>query len=190
VGELLLTLRRHNARPNHLHVVIEAPGFHKLITSLYPEGDPYLSSDVTFGVKKSLVVVSMNILHYLRRLRAFFCFLFALGADWLTISPERNLLKLTMKPRRENVDSRTAPNSSCSTMTLSSPLRTNGQQRVPNGRTNSTGLLLKVNGMTRVIRIRDKQYLYGNVELLVFYLVDHHDPVSCSMKKRSVVPPG
>lgn len=60
MGELLLTLRRHNARPNHLHVVIEAPGFHKLTTALYPEGDPYLSSDFVLGVKKSLVVVSMQ----------------------------------------------------------------------------------------------------------------------------------
>lgn len=56
VGELLLALGRHNARPNHLHVVINAPGFHKLTTALYLEGDPYLSNDVTFGVKKSLVV--------------------------------------------------------------------------------------------------------------------------------------
>jgi len=56
VGELLLTLGRHNARPSHLHVVIDAPGFHKLTTALYPEGDPYLSSDVIFGERKSLVV--------------------------------------------------------------------------------------------------------------------------------------
>ncbi len=40
-------------------MVIDAPGFHKLTTVLYPEGDPYLSSDVISGVKKSLVVVSM-----------------------------------------------------------------------------------------------------------------------------------
>jgi protocatechuate 3,4-dioxygenase beta subunit len=58
VGELLLTLGRHNVRPNHLHMMIEAPGFHKLVTSLYPEGDEFLSSDAVFGVKKSLVVVS------------------------------------------------------------------------------------------------------------------------------------
>jgi protocatechuate 3,4-dioxygenase beta subunit len=38
--------------------MIYAPGYHKLITALYPEGDPYLSSDVVSGVKKSLVVVS------------------------------------------------------------------------------------------------------------------------------------
>ena len=40
--------------------MIYAPGYHKLITALYPEGDPYLSSDVVSGVKKSLVVVSSH----------------------------------------------------------------------------------------------------------------------------------
>lgn len=58
MGDLLLTLGRHNVRPNHLHMMIEAGGFRKLTTSLYPEGDAFLSSDVVFGVKKSLVVVS------------------------------------------------------------------------------------------------------------------------------------
>jgi len=56
VGQLLLTLGRHNIRPNHLHIMIDAPGFHKLTTALYPEGDVFLSSDAVFGVKKSLVV--------------------------------------------------------------------------------------------------------------------------------------
>lgn len=58
VGELLLTLGRHNMRPNHLHLMVEAPGYRKLTTALYPEGDAYLTSDSVFGVKKSLVVVS------------------------------------------------------------------------------------------------------------------------------------
>jgi protocatechuate 3,4-dioxygenase beta subunit len=40
VGELLLAFGRHNARPMHLHVMMNAPGFHKLTTALYPEGDP------------------------------------------------------------------------------------------------------------------------------------------------------
>ena len=44
-------------RPNHLHMMIEAPGFRKLVTSLYPEGDAYMESDPVFGVKRSLVVV-------------------------------------------------------------------------------------------------------------------------------------
>ncbi|KAG1849967.1 Intradiol ring-cleavage dioxygenase [Suillus subluteus] len=56
VGELLLLLGRHNMRPNHLHMMVEAPGFHKLVTAFYPDGCDYLRSDSVFGVKKSLVV--------------------------------------------------------------------------------------------------------------------------------------
>lgn len=58
MGELLLALKRPNVRPNHLHMMIDAPGFRKLTTALYPEGDVNLPSDPVFGVKKSLVVVS------------------------------------------------------------------------------------------------------------------------------------
>ncbi|PIL34129.1 hypothetical protein GSI_03840 [Ganoderma sinense ZZ0214-1] len=56
VGELLLRMSRHNMRPNHLHIMVEAPGFRKLVTAFYPEGDTYIESDAVFGVKKSLVV--------------------------------------------------------------------------------------------------------------------------------------
>jgi len=56
VGELLLHLNRHNMRPNHLHVSIEAPGYRKLVTALYARGDKWISSDAVFGVKNSLVV--------------------------------------------------------------------------------------------------------------------------------------
>lgn len=61
VGDLLLALKRHNIRPNHLHMMIDAPGFRKLTTALYPEGDVYLPSDPVFGVKKSLVVKLVEI---------------------------------------------------------------------------------------------------------------------------------
>jgi protocatechuate 3,4-dioxygenase beta subunit len=57
VGDLLAAIGRHNMRPNHLHLMVEAPGFRKLVTALYPESDEWLASDVVFGVKKSLVVV-------------------------------------------------------------------------------------------------------------------------------------
>lgn len=40
-------------------MMFDAPGYRRLTTALYPEGDPYLSSDAVFGVKKSLVVVRM-----------------------------------------------------------------------------------------------------------------------------------
>ncbi|RDX48270.1 aromatic compound dioxygenase [Lentinus brumalis] len=56
VGQLLLAVGRHNMRPNHIHLIIEAPGFRKLITMFYPEGDTWLESDAVFAVKKSLVV--------------------------------------------------------------------------------------------------------------------------------------
>lgn len=44
-------------RPNHLHLMVEAPGFRKLVTALYPSGDEFLASDAVFGVKQGLVVV-------------------------------------------------------------------------------------------------------------------------------------
>ncbi|KAL6299228.1 aromatic compound dioxygenase [Sparassis latifolia] len=56
VGDMLLLLGRHNMRPNHLHFIVEAPGYNRLVTAVYPEGDDWLSSDAVFGVKKSLVV--------------------------------------------------------------------------------------------------------------------------------------
>jgi len=56
VGQLLIALGRHNMRPNHLHLTAEAHGYRKLVTALYPEGCPYITSDSVFGVKESLVV--------------------------------------------------------------------------------------------------------------------------------------
>lgn len=60
VGELLNHLRRHNMRPNHLHMMFDKSGFRRLTTALYPEGDPYNFSDAVFGVKRSLVIVSFS----------------------------------------------------------------------------------------------------------------------------------
>ncbi|KAJ7498093.1 intradiol ring-cleavage dioxygenase [Mycena galericulata] len=56
VGQLFNALGRHTYRPAHLHMMLEAPGFEKLITALYFKGDPYLTSDAVFGVKTSLIV--------------------------------------------------------------------------------------------------------------------------------------
>ena len=44
-------------RPSHLHMMVKAPGYRKLVTAFFPEGSQYLESDSVFGVKKSLVVV-------------------------------------------------------------------------------------------------------------------------------------
>lgn len=56
VGLILNRMGRHPMRPAHLHFIVSAPGFETAVTHLFVEGDPYLESDVVFGVKNSLVV--------------------------------------------------------------------------------------------------------------------------------------
>lgn len=55
VGRLLQALGRHPWRPAHLRCTITAPGYVPLATQVYRRGDPYLDSDVVFGVRHSLV---------------------------------------------------------------------------------------------------------------------------------------
>jgi hydroxyquinol 1,2-dioxygenase len=55
VGRMLLATGRHPWRPAHLHFLIRAEGFMTLITHLFREPDPYLDSDVVFGVRSSLI---------------------------------------------------------------------------------------------------------------------------------------
>ena len=55
VGRLLQSLDRHPWRPAHLHFMISAPGYERLITHVFRAGDRYLDSDAVFGVRSSLV---------------------------------------------------------------------------------------------------------------------------------------
>lgn len=55
VGRLLVASGRHPWRPAHVHFRIRAPGFRTLVTHLFRDPDPYLDSDVVFGVRSSLV---------------------------------------------------------------------------------------------------------------------------------------
>ncbi len=55
VGQMLLASGRHPWRPAHLHFKIDAPGHERLITHIFRDGDPYLDSDVVFGVRSSLI---------------------------------------------------------------------------------------------------------------------------------------
>jgi hydroxyquinol 1,2-dioxygenase len=55
VGKLLATAGRHPFRPAHVHFMIRAPRHAGLVTHLFIDGDPYLDSDVVFGVKDSLI---------------------------------------------------------------------------------------------------------------------------------------
>ena len=55
VGVMLAATGRHPWRPAHLHFMISAPGYQSLTTHIFRDGDPYLDSDVVFGVRSSLV---------------------------------------------------------------------------------------------------------------------------------------
>jgi catechol 1,2-dioxygenase len=55
VGKMLNSLGRHPYRPAHMHYMVRAEGFQKLVTHTFVGGDPYLNSDTVFGVKKTLV---------------------------------------------------------------------------------------------------------------------------------------
>ena len=55
VGALLKVQQRHCYRPAHLHFLIYKPGFKTLISQVYVNDDPYLDSDVQYGVTRTLV---------------------------------------------------------------------------------------------------------------------------------------
>ena len=55
VGRMLVASGRHPWRPAHVHFMISAPGYQTLITHLFKSPDPYLDSDVVFGVRSSLI---------------------------------------------------------------------------------------------------------------------------------------
>ncbi|KFG94364.1 hydroxyquinol 1,2-dioxygenase [Burkholderia paludis] len=55
VGWMLDALGRHPWRPAHLHFMIVAPGYERLITHVFRDGGPYLDSDAVFGVRSTLV---------------------------------------------------------------------------------------------------------------------------------------
>jgi protocatechuate 3,4-dioxygenase beta subunit len=56
VGDMLRAANRHPWRPAHTHFLITAPGYASLTTHIFDSIDPYLNSDVVFGVKDSLIV--------------------------------------------------------------------------------------------------------------------------------------
>lgn len=55
VGQLLRALGRHPYRPAHLHYILEAEGYDRLVTHIFDPDDPYIRSDAVFGVKESLL---------------------------------------------------------------------------------------------------------------------------------------
>jgi hydroxyquinol 1,2-dioxygenase len=55
VGDLLAATSRSPWRASHLHFMVTAPGYRRLVTHIFVEGDPQLADDSVFGVKESLI---------------------------------------------------------------------------------------------------------------------------------------
>ena len=56
VGELMQRSNISHFRPAHIHFVVEAPGYHRIVTHLFQRGDRYIDNDVVYGVKEPLIV--------------------------------------------------------------------------------------------------------------------------------------
>lgn len=55
VGAMLASLGRHPYRPAHMHFLVTAPGFQRIVTHTFVGDDAYLADDAVFGVKQTLV---------------------------------------------------------------------------------------------------------------------------------------
>jgi len=55
VGRMLDALGRSPWRPAHLQFSISAPGYERLVTQVFRQGDRHLDADAVFGVRRSLV---------------------------------------------------------------------------------------------------------------------------------------
>lgn len=55
VGKLLAALGRHPNRAAHLHFIVEADGFDRVVTHIFVPDCAYLPGDAVFGVKQSLI---------------------------------------------------------------------------------------------------------------------------------------
>ena len=56
VGQMLNHLGRHPYRPAHMHYLVTAEGYQRLITHIFVGDDFYIESDTVFGVKESLIM--------------------------------------------------------------------------------------------------------------------------------------
>ncbi len=61
VGKMLSVLGRHPYRPAHMHFLVTAPGFQKLVTHTFVGDDPYIPSDTVFDIKQTLVAPFIHV---------------------------------------------------------------------------------------------------------------------------------
>jgi hydroxyquinol 1,2-dioxygenase len=55
VGEILVRTNISSMRPSHIHFLIDAPGHQRLITHVFKESCPHITTDVVYGVKAPLI---------------------------------------------------------------------------------------------------------------------------------------
>ena len=55
VGDLVRAQHRHNMRPAHVHFLISKEGFKTQFSQVYSGDDPYLETDVQYGVTSALI---------------------------------------------------------------------------------------------------------------------------------------
>jgi len=55
VGEIMASTDISPMRPSHIHFLIDAPGYRRLITHLFKKSCPYIATDVVYGVKAPLI---------------------------------------------------------------------------------------------------------------------------------------
>lgn len=55
VGDLIRMTDISHFRPAHIHFILSAPGYQKIITHLFKRGTEYLENDVVYGVKQELI---------------------------------------------------------------------------------------------------------------------------------------
>lgn len=55
VGDLMRMTDISHFRPAHIHFIMSAPGYQKIITHLFKRGTEYLENDVVYGVKSELI---------------------------------------------------------------------------------------------------------------------------------------
>ena len=81
VGKMLADLGRHPFRPAHIHYLVTAPGYQKLVTHLFVGDDPYIESDTVFGVKRSLVTAFESLSDNVAKWRSRFDFVLVSEED-------------------------------------------------------------------------------------------------------------
>ena len=79
VGQMLAHLGRHPWRPAHMHFMLNAEGYQRIVTHTFAAGDEYLTSDTVFGVKASLIQTFEPIAHGATQWKAGFDFVMVPG---------------------------------------------------------------------------------------------------------------